>query len=167
MLVVCEATELVVKRLCQDELAAHLTALGATATIEPEVSNQTPGRPIAAEQYLPAARAAGAKAVLSAGMLPTRSISAPGLLSVSALVGSEGRVDIAAAESALVSALPFRWDGGQPSTGYAVNSTITDVATGRTMWTAKASTGPSSDTSAQVSELAKAVANAALQAGFF
>jgi len=56
---------------------------------------------------------------------------------------------------------------GQVMTGYAANSTLTDVATGSLMWTAKATTPPSKDVNEQMAKLAKAVAEGAQKAGFF
>jgi hypothetical protein len=56
---------------------------------------------------------------------------------------------------------------GQVSTGYAANSTLTNVATGRLMWTAKVTASPSKDVNAQLVDLAKAVLEAVRKEGFF
>jgi hypothetical protein len=56
---------------------------------------------------------------------------------------------------------------GQVSTGYAANTTLTDVASGRLMWTAKATTPPSNDINMQVADLTKAVLEGAKKEGFF
>jgi hypothetical protein len=53
------------------------------------------------------------------------------------------------------------------ATGYAANGSITDVASGRLMWTAKATSAPSDDLNSQVTELAKAVVTGAGKAGLF
>jgi len=57
--------------------------------------------------------------------------------------------------------------GGQITTGYAVNSRVTDAESGRLMWTAKATSPPSADVHAQMAELAKAVFEAADKARLF
>jgi len=57
--------------------------------------------------------------------------------------------------------------GGQLSTGYSANGRVTDVATGRLMWSARANAPPSGDVNAQVAELSKAVLDAAVKAGLF
>jgi hypothetical protein len=58
--------------------------------------------------------------------------------------------------------------GGQrTNTGYAINSRVTEVASGKLLWTAKASASPSSDVSAQLSELHKVVFGAADKAQLF
>jgi hypothetical protein len=57
--------------------------------------------------------------------------------------------------------------GGQVTSGYSANGRVTDVASGRLMWTARASTPPSSDVNAQMAELSKSVLDAAGKAGLF
>lgn len=57
--------------------------------------------------------------------------------------------------------------GGEVSNGYAANGRITDVASGRLMWTARASAPPSSDLNAQLADLSKSVMDAASNAGLF
>ncbi len=57
--------------------------------------------------------------------------------------------------------------GGSVGTGYSAIGALTDVTTGRLMWTAKAATPPSSDVSQQVATLAKTVLEAARKAGLF
>jgi peptidyl-prolyl cis-trans isomerase SurA len=58
----------------------------------------------------------------------------------------------------------FSIDG---STGYAANGMLTDVVSGRMMWTAKATTPAQADINAQLAELARAVVGSAQQAGLF
>jgi hypothetical protein len=57
--------------------------------------------------------------------------------------------------------------GGRVSSGYSANGRVTDVASGRLVWTAKATAAPSSNLDAQMGELSKAVLGAADQAGLF
>jgi hypothetical protein len=49
--------------------------------------------------------------------------------------------------------------------GYGASTTLTDVATGKPMWTAKASTPASSDVNAQLGALAKIVVDGVHKAG--
>ena len=65
VMVACEAYDLVIRRICQDQMAAEVTARGGTPVAAPNTTNEAPGRPLGAEQYLPAARNAGAKAVMT------------------------------------------------------------------------------------------------------
>ncbi len=57
--------------------------------------------------------------------------------------------------------------GGRVTTGYSANARVTDVASGKLVWTARATTPPSSDVGAQVTELSKTVVGAADKAGLF
>ena len=57
--------------------------------------------------------------------------------------------------------------GGQVSQGYAASGRVTDVASGRLMWTARASAPPSSNINEQFAELSKSVLDAAGSAGLF
>src|SRR5438045_7657970 len=63
VLVACDAYEVVVRQICQDQLAAEVVARGATPVF------LAPGFPVATDrsvdaQLLPAAREAGAKAMM-------------------------------------------------------------------------------------------------------
>ena len=55
---------------------------------------------------------------------------------------------------------------GNPSPA-AAGVALTDIAKGRVVWTAKATTPPSADLNGQMGELAKAIVGAAEQAGLF
>ena len=57
--------------------------------------------------------------------------------------------------------------GSRISQGYVANASLSDVASGRLMWTGKASTRSSEDLNWQVDSLTKAVVGGAQQAGFF
>jgi hypothetical protein len=164
VMVVCEAYDLAVKRICQDQMAAEVVARGGTAVPGPEESSGAPVRPLNHDQYLDAARRANVRAVL------THSITAQDV----AVSGSSMSIGIGG----------FGWGGGsssvgagvgvsmpvggqQTNTGYAMNSRVTDVGSGKLLWTAKASAPASSDVSAQLAELTKIVFGAADQAQLF
>lgn len=161
VLVACEAFESVVKQICQDQLAAEVVARGAVPVHASKVVNPEPGRPLPAEQYFAAAREAGAKAVLSATvMLAARDLS-PGMsIGIGGFGIGTGRVGVGGGVSVPIG-------GGQPTAGYATDNRITDVASGRLLWTAKASTPPSADINAQLGSLAKTALAAAEKAGLF
>jgi hypothetical protein len=160
ILVSCETGEVVLKRICEDRLAADLSARGARPVLAGAGSASSVQPGAADVQYLPAARSSGAKAVLSMTVgLSSQSVSQ----GVSVGIGgfgfgrhSAGGVGISA---------PI--GGGQVSSGYSVNGRVTDVSSGRLMWTARASTPPSSDVNAQLADLSKSVLDAAGEAGLF
>jgi hypothetical protein len=70
VLVVCEAADLSVKRVCQDQVAAQVAALDATPVKEPEGTDTTPQPQPVAAPYLSAARDSGANAILSTAVAP-------------------------------------------------------------------------------------------------
>lgn len=160
VLVACESYETVVKQICLDSLIAEVTARGATPVTAPEVVNPEPGRPIPDDRYFSAARNAGARAVLSATVvLAARDVSQPFQIGIGGFGwGGSGSAGVGVS-------MPV--GGGQPTAGYAIDSHITDVASGRLMWSAKASTPPSSDINAQLSSLAKMTIGAAEKSGLF
>ncbi|MED5621850.1 hypothetical protein [Ideonella sp. BN130291] len=160
VMVACEAYEPVVKRLCLDQMASELTARGASPVLAADVPNSTPGRPVPADQLLGAARLAGAKAVWSTTMQIADQSAGSGFS-----VGLGGFGGGSHVGGGVGVTLPV--GGGQGRNGYAANGTLTDVASGRMLWTAKASAPPSSDVSAQVGELARTVLGAADKAGLF
>jgi len=161
VLVTCEAGDLTLKKICEDQLVAELTARGATTVLTDvgaDIGGVRPGVPDA--QYLPAARSSGAKAVVSMSVGVSSQTVSPGF---SIGVGgfgfgrhSAGGVGVSA---------PI--GGGQVSSGYSASSRVTDVASGRLMWSARATTPPSSDINAQLADLSKTVVDAAQKAGLF
>ncbi len=162
--VVCEAADVAIKRICQDQVAAQVTALGATPVKGPETDSSTPAPQPVADPYLPAAREAGANAVLSTAVTPDATVVNPGP-SIGFGVGGFGGGGGAYRSGGVGMSVPV--GAGQVTTGYAANTTLTDVASGRLMWTAKATTPPSKDVNLQVTDLAKAVLDGAKKEGFF
>ena len=165
VLIACEAAEVAVRRICQEQLAAQVSAVGARPVMGPDFANPTPGRLLPADQYLPAARGAGAAAVLAAAMAPDASYVAPGPsigFGIGGFGGSHGGGGVGVGVG-----LDLPVGAGKVRTAYAANSMLTDVASGRMMWSVKASTPASEDLGAQVAELAKAVVGAAQKAGLF
>jgi hypothetical protein len=160
--VLCEAAELALQRQCEDQMVAQLAAAGASPVVGAPIANPTPGRQIPPEQFLPAARAAGARAVFSTSVAPGTAVANPPPQMSFGFGGFGGGYHSATAGGVGVS-LPV--GAGSVKTGYAANGTLTDVASGRLMWTAKASAPPSDDMNRQLEELAKAVIASAQQAG--
>ena len=159
VLLSCETGEQVVKRICEDQMGVDLRARGLRVLVAAPGA-LAPGVPPGATdvQYLPLARENGAKAVFSVGVGPASQTVSQGV-SVGFGLGSFGR--------GLGGGLSAPIGGGQVSQGYAANGRVTDVASGRLMWTARASSPPSSDVNRQFSELSQSVLDAAGSAGLF
>lgn len=161
ILVVCEAYDLAIKRICQDQLAAEVVARGGTAVSGPEAGSGAAVRPLNNDQYLGAAREAGAKAVFTHS-ITTADVSAGSGVSIGLGAFGIGGGNVRGGAGVSV---PI--GGQQSNTGYAMNSRVTEVTSGKLLWTAKASASPSSDVSAQLAELTKAVFGAADKAQLF
>ena len=161
VLVNCETGEEVVKRICEDQLGADLRARGVRVIVAAPGALPV-GAPVGPTdaQYLPLARDNGAKAVFSVSVgLASQSVSQGLSIGIGGFGfgrGGGGGVGVSA---------PI--GGGQVSQGYAANGRVTDVASGRLMWTARASSPPSSDVNQQFTELSRSVLDAAGSAGLF
>ena len=155
VMVACEAEEAVVKRLCVEQLAAAVSARGATAVMAPaELIDRPSGPNPSDEPYLAAARTQQASAVLTSRITPAATTTRPGF---SVGLGGFGFGHGGFGTGVGISA-PL--GGGDASTSYAANTRVLDPS-GKLMWTAKASASPrTTDLQAQVSELTRAVFDA-------
>ena len=159
--VVCEAYDLAVKRICEDRVVADLNARGVnTVTSEPGLDPGAPRPGVADAQWLPTARGASAKAVFGVSVGVASQAVSPGF---SVGIGGFG-IGRHSAGGVGVSA-PI--GGGDVTQGYAASARITDAASGRLMWTARASTPPSGDVNAQIADLAKTLGDATAEAGLY
>ena len=160
VLVVCESPDQVLRRVCIDAVSAELMTAGAVPVRAPDVGDAATSAPGGPAPYVAAAKAANAKAVLVTAIAPNSSVAKPGFTLGVGLGGFGGNVGGGVGVS-----VPL--GGTKVETGYAANTSITDVASGRLMWTARASEAASADVNAQVSALAKAVVAGAGKAGLY
>ena len=159
VLVACDAAEVVIRQICQDQLASEVVARGATPVF------LAPGFAIATDraidgQLLPAARDAGAKAVMVMTVVVAGNDVSPGF---SIGIGGFGFGSHSAGGVGVSAPI----GGGKVTSGYSASGRVSDVASGRLVWTAKATSPPSSDINAQMGELSKAVLGAADKSGLF
>lgn len=159
VLVACDAAELVVRQICQDQLASEVVARGASPVfVAPDFAVAT-DRAIDG-QLLPAARQAGAKAVMVMTVAVAVNDVSPGF---SIGIGGFGFGSHSGGGVGVTAPI----GGGRVTPGYSANGRVTDVASARLFWTAKATAAPSSDVAAQMGDLSKAVLGAADKAGLF
>jgi hypothetical protein len=166
VLVVCDASDLPIKRVCEEEMRAQVATLGATPVSAPELSAAS-GSDSLSDKALAAARSAGAKAVLLASVAPDATLVNPGP-SVGFGVGGfggmggyhSGGVGAGVGVSVPVGAERTR-------TAYAANMVLKDVDSGRVMWTSKVSGPMSQDINMQMNAIARAGLEAAQKAGMF
>jgi hypothetical protein len=164
VLVACRATDVTLRRVCEERLAAKLKQLGAQPlpasdqkAVDPDAAAQTPA-------LLQEARTAGAAAVLRADLTPAAAAVNPGP-SIGIGIGGfgggyRGGGGVGFGVSAPVGA-------GTVETGYGASASLTDVASGQMMWSASATAPPSSNLNEQMDALATVLLDAARQAGFF
>ena len=161
LLVLCEAQELVLKRICQGRVGADLQARGALVVYPPEDLQVPIAQAQLDPQILAAARRAGAKAVYMVTVsVATQAVSSGVMLSIGGFGFGGGGGGVGVGVSAPVG-------GGQVSSGYTASGNVTDVASGRLVWLARATAPPSSDANAQMAELSKVVIGEAQKAGLF
>ncbi len=163
--VACTAHDLAVRRVCADQMAAQVSELGATPVLAPDTVDSGGAAP-PTTAFLAAAREAGTTAILRATISPDIAAVAPGP-SFSIGVGGFSTGRRSGGGVGVGVGVPLGGESGPVQTGYSANGALTDVATGRLMWTAKATTPPSSDVNQQMATLARYVMDAARKAGLF
>ncbi len=160
VLVICDAKDTAIKRICEDGIAARVTAAGGVPVKGAETANLTVGPPPANDKSLAAARSAGAKAILGTTIAPDATVVNPGPSFGFGFGGFGGGVGLGVGVGVPVGA-------SQVSTAYAADMVLTDVDTVRVMWTSKVTTPASQDINNQISDLAKAGVEAAQKSGLF
>ena len=160
VMVVCEAQDVAIQRLCRDRVVAGLAQRGAVPVLLPENINVPIAQAAIDPKVLQAAGDAGAKAVFSVVVGVSARTVSPGMsINLGGFgFGSNGGGGIG------VSA-PI--GGGQVNSGYSANGRVTEVASGRLLWTVRATAPPSSNVTSQLSELSATVLAAADKAGMF
>lgn len=160
VVVACQASDLTLRRLCADRIGEQLLASGMQPLPAPQ------GIEAADEAaLLRAARAVGAAALLHttvAAEVATVAASPSIGIGIGGFGGgyrSGGGVGIGV--SAPLGA------GGPAETGFGASAGLSDVASGKLMWSARASAAPSSDVNRQIAELAAQLVDAARQSGLF
>ncbi len=167
ILVVCEAPEPASRLICESQVVSQLTRLGAKPLTDSKLVSLMSGREPTTEQYLPAARAAGAQAVFSTSLKPDYWRPSP-MSSVSFGIGGwggSGGYYGSGAGGGVGVTMPV--GGTQGSPGLAASGTLVDVASGRVMWAASATTSQTGDAAAQIAELTQALTDGVRQAGLF
>ena len=160
VMVVCEAQDVVIQRLCQDRVVAGLTARGVTPVLPPPTLNVPLAQSVIDPELLRTARGANVRAVFAVTVGVSARRVSPGMSVSLGGFGFGSRVGGGVGVSAPIG-------GGQVSAGYSANGRVTEVASGRLLWTARATAPPTSNLEGQVTELAATVLAAADKANLF
>jgi hypothetical protein len=150
VLVVCQASEQTVVRICQDQLATQLRSMGVTPVV--------PESPVVGDS-LATARSLGAQAVMQASLSPTVVVNSSGS-SIGFGLGSGGYHS----GFGFGMAVPIGGTTQVSATTYSSDTTLTNVASGHLMWSGKASTAEQ-DVAEQIASLAKITVESARKAG--
>jgi len=150
VLVVCQASEQTIVRICQDQLAAQLRSMGVVPVLP---DWQTAGDSLAT------ARSLGAQAVMQSSLNPALVVNSSGS-SVGLGFGSGGYHS----GFGFGLAVPIGGTAQVSATTYASDTTLTNVASGHLMWSGKASTAEQ-EVADQIASLAKITVESARKAG--
>ena len=160
VLVACDAYDLALRRICEDQVSGELRSRGALPIPAPTGLVLLNDRELDV-QLLPSAAAAGAKAIFVMQMTPaTRGGGSGASLGLGGFsFGGGGGVGVG---------LGVPIGGGDAgSTGFAASGRVTEVSGQRLVWTATFVAPPSADLTAQFRLLSVAVIDAAKNAGLF
>jgi len=163
VLVVCDARETAIQRVCQDRMTARLAASGVVPVTSPDTDKLAPDAAQANAAVMATARSSGAKAVWRSTVAPDATVGTPGPtvgFGVGGFGGGYGAGGVGAGVGVGVPVGPDRVE-----TAYGANLVLTDIETGRVMWTSKVTTAASRDVNAQMDKLAQTGVEAAQKAG--
>ena len=160
VLVACEAPDLTVQRICEDQLAAAVSARGAKATLN---SQLTPaGSPAAGnDPYLAAAKRVGARAIVRMTLNASQPVAVDSGSSVGIGVGGgSGGGYRGGSFGGVGIGIGFPIGGSRVSQAFGAETALIDPANGATMWSGRASSSTSQGVTEQVTELAQTTINA-------
>ncbi|MGZ8272296.1 MAG: hypothetical protein ACXW2G_13825 [Burkholderiaceae bacterium] len=161
VLVVCEAQEPTLQRICEDQVASQISAMGGTPTRASQLAGSNAPPAAGTDPYVAAARRIGARAIVRTTLTTGAFVAGPSGPTIGIGVGGGG------GSVGGFGGISFPIGGTRVSSAYASETAMIDPANGAIMWSARASSSASQDTTAQIAELAKTAAEAIKQAGFF
>jgi hypothetical protein len=162
VLVACRGPDTTLARLCEDRLATALGEAGAIPVRAPEPIDAAGGH----EAVLRAARAAGTPVAVASSITVaavTQSGFGPSIgVGIGGFGGSGGHVGIGGGFGV---SIPL--GGVRPATSYAASTVLLDAASGREMWSMRATSPSAESASVQVAALARTGVDAMRRSGLF
>jgi hypothetical protein len=167
VLVVCNANAPAIQRICQDQIAARMLMSEIRPVMATEADLITAQGEQIADKIFAAARRAGANAIWAATVAPDFTVVSPGP-TISFGIGGFGTSGGWYRSSGVGGGIGVGFPVGveQVNTAYAADMTLTDVETGRLMWSSRITTPASQDITEQVTQLVEVGVKSAQQAGF-
>ena len=162
VLIACEAPDVAVRNICQERFAAQVASRGSRPVFVPSEAPIYSDRALD-PQLLPGAREANAGAVLVITLRPVA--TEDDRSSVSFGIGGFGFGGRSGGGGALGLTTPI--GEGHVATGFSANGRVTDVASGRLVWSATAAASPSENLDAQLDQLSRSLLDSASRSGLF
>jgi hypothetical protein len=159
VMVACQAPELTLRRLCIDRMTEQLLTAGVQPVPAPD-----PAPPDEAT-LLRVAQSAGAVALWRTTISPEVAAVAPSP-SIGIGIGGFGGGYRSGGGVGIGMSAPIG-GGGPAQTGYGASASLSDVASGRLMWSGRASASPSSDVNQQLAKMSAQLLEGARQSGLF
>ena len=154
VLVACEAQDLTLQRICEDQLAAAVTARGAKATLNSQLPGAAPNASAGNDPYLAAAKRVGARAIVRMTLNSGQPVAVDSGPSIGiGIGGGSGRFGGGGGIS-------FPFGGARVSQAYVSETALIDPSNGATMWSGRASSTTAQNATAQISELTQATVQA-------
>ena len=162
VLVACEAQDLTLQRICEDQLAAAVSARGAKPTLNSQLSAAA-SPPAGSDPYLAAAKRVGARAIVRM-TLGTQAVAVDSGPRIGIGVGG-GSGSYGGGGAAGGVGIGFPIGGSRVAQAFGAETALIDPSNGATMWSGRASSSTSQDITAQITELAQVTAGALAGAG--
>lgn len=163
VLVACEAQEVTLQRICEDEVAAQVSARGAKPTKNSTLSASGNAPAGATDPYAVAAKRIGARAIvrttLAAGP-PVVSDSGP-VIGIGVGGGSFGGGSYRSGGAGVT--LPV--GGARATQSLSAETVLINPANGVTMWSGRATSPTNADAGGQVTELTRVIFEAVQKSG--
>ena len=159
VLVACEAQDLTLQRICEDQLAAAVSARGAKPTLNSQLSPAASATPAGNDPYLAAARRVGARAIVRMTLNSGQPVAVDSGPSIGiGAGGGGGRVGGGLGIS-------FPIGGSRVTQAYGAETALIDPANGATMWSGRASSSTAQNATGQIAELAQTTVEALQSTG--
>lgn len=169
VLVVCQAPDPTVQRLCEDELANGLNSRGATAVRRPSgaPADASATGPTPPAVYADAAKATGAVAVLSMTLQPDSTVVNPGpTIGIGVGGGSfGGGWGRGGSFGGVGTSVGFPVGSATVQQGFAASTNVVDAANGQIVWSGRAVSPPSDAFIRQLMDLNRVTFEAMQKAG--
>lgn len=163
VLVACEAQDLTLQRICEDQLAAAVSARGAKATLNSQLSAAA-SAPGGNDPYVAAAKRVGAKAIVRMTLGATQPVAVDSGPRIGIGVGG-GSGGYGGGGTSGGIGIGFPIGGARVAQLFGAETALIDSSNGATMWSGRASSSTSQDLTGQITELAQVTAEALKGAG--